>query len=72
MIISGYRYSSRYMTWWYRPLYIYINILNVLDQGGEDGILELVEEVEEVADMVEDETCGQEEVLEKLKVSCTL
>jgi len=35
---------------------------------GGDGILELVEEVEEVADLVEDETSGQEEVVEKLKV----
>jgi hypothetical protein len=30
--------------------------------------LELVEEVEEAADLVEDETPGQEEVVEKLKV----
>ncbi len=36
---------------------------------GGDGILELVEEVEEAADLVEDETPGQEEVVEKLKVS---
>ncbi len=30
--------------------------------------MELVEEVEEAADLVEDETPGQEEVVEKLKV----
>ena len=33
-----------------------------------DGILELVEEVEEAVDLVEDESSEQEEVVEKLKV----
>jgi hypothetical protein len=40
--------------------------LTGLDTG--DGILELVEEVEEAGDLVEDESAEQEEVVEKLKV----
>jgi hypothetical protein len=43
--------------------------LSTSGSEGGDGILELVEEVEEAADLVEDETPGQEEVVEKLKVS---